>query len=403
METVTSRLYFDDSYLRQFNATVIASRSYRQLPAVILDQTAFYPEGGGQPADRGNLNGIPIVDVQEVNGEILHILEAEIPPGAVVSGEIDWQRRFDHMQQHTGQHTLSATFQRLFNAETLSWHLVSEYVTIELGHAAFSPGEIAQAELAANRIVWENRPVTARIYPPEELASLELRKSTTRSSDIRIVTIQDWDAIGCGGTHVKSTAEVGQIAIRRHEARGNTVRIEFLCGLRAVADYRRMADTVNGIASLLSVKPDQVSGSVQRLKDVQQSLEEDLAQAHKKLLQYEAQNLLARAARTYDGCKVVCEIVSERDANQLRFIAQQLATSGAIALLGSLTVDKAYLCFTCPKSCSISMNTLLQQALPYIGGRGGGQQTLAQGGGTQLNGLQAALDAARASISVPSV
>lgn len=402
MGIVTSRLYFDDSYLYQFEATVIASRTYKHLPVVVLDQTAFYPEGGGQPADKGFLNGSPVVDVQEVNGEILHILTAEISQGTIVTGEIDWQRRFDHMQQHTGQHTLSAAFQRLFNAETLSWHLGSDYVTIELGHSAFSSSEIAQAEMAANQIVCENRPVIARIYPPQELASLELRKSTTRSSDIRIVIIQDWDAIGCGGTHVSSTAEVGQIAIRRQEARGNTTRIEFLCGLRAVADYRQIADTVNAIANLLSVKPEQVSKGVQRLKETQQLLEEDLAQATKKLLGYEAQSMLACATQSYEGCKVVCEILPERSANQLRVIAQQLAASGAIALLSGLTADKVYLCFACPKGCIISMNTLLQQALPHIGGRGGGQPTLAQGGGTQLDGLQAALDAALAPISVPS-
>ncbi len=261
---------------------------------------------------------------------------------------------------------------------------------------------IAQAEMAANHIVCENRPVIARVYRPEELASLELRKSTTRSSDIRIVIIQDWDAIGCGGTHVSSTAEVGQIAIRRQESRGNTTRIEFLCGLRAFADHRHMTDTVNTIANLLSIKPEQVSRGVQRLKETQQSLEEDLARATKKLLEYEAQRVLARATQSYEGCKVVCEILPERNANQLRVIAQQLAASGAIALLGSLTTDKVYLCFACSKDCAVSMNTLLQQALPHIGGRGGGQPTLAQGGGTQPYGLQAALNRALAAILVPS-
>lgn len=399
MSDDTLRIYFNNSYLIQFTATVTTSTTYQNKPAAILDQTAFYPEGGGQPADHGTLNGIKVLDVQEKDEQIFHILEKSIDEGATVAGEIDWQRRFDHMQQHTGQHILSGAFQRLLDTETLSWHLSNDYVSIDISRTGISSEELARVEMAANQIVAEARPVTAKIYTSAELPSLNLRKSPTRDSEIRVVTIADWDAIGCGGTHVRTTAEVGHIAIRRVEAHSGTSRVQFICGLRAVTDYRKFADTVNNASAILSIKPEEVMEGITRLKSAQQSLENDLKVATKVILEYEANKLIEKAIRSDSHHPFVCEVLPERDAGQLRIIAQYLAENNIIALLGSFNTNKVNLCFAAPERCSVSMNTILQKSLSQIDGRGGGQPTLAQGGGTNISGLQTALDVARAEIS----
>ncbi|HEX8909249.1 MAG TPA: alanyl-tRNA editing protein, partial [Anaeromyxobacteraceae bacterium] len=238
---MTDRLYLDDPYLVRFEADVLAERRLGDRPAVVLSRTAFYPEGGGQPADHGALGGARVVDVQEVEGEILHALEGA-PPRGRVAAEIDWPRRFDHMQQHHGQHLLSAAFEQGLGARTVSFHLGAETCTIDLDLSPdrLRPAALAGVERAANDLVWRDLPVTVAERSPEELARLQLRKEPTKGS--RVVTVGDGiDHSPCGGTHPRRTGEVGAIAVLGAERWGGGARVEFACGGRVPALLRRDA------------------------------------------------------------------------------------------------------------------------------------------------------------------
>jgi alanyl-tRNA synthetase len=254
---MTKRLYYDDAYLTQFKARVIEQSPYKDRFAVVLDQTAFYPTSGGQPFDQGMLDGVNVVDVlvDENEDRVLHVLTAPVAePPAEVLGEIDWDRRFDHMQQHTGQHILSQAFIEVAQAETVSFHLGADSATIDVAGARRpSPADMEQAELLANKIVWEDRPVTARVVSPEELADLPLRKPPTVTEDIRVIQVADFDWSACGGTHVARTGEIGLCKIVKWENRGAETRVEFRCGLRALNDYAQKNNMVNHLAAGFNV------------------------------------------------------------------------------------------------------------------------------------------------------
>ncbi len=401
----TERLYWNDAYLRQFEARVVSVGEYAGKPAVTLDATAFYPEGGGQPADRGTLGGVPIIDVQERAGEIYHVLgagesPAALTPGATVSGEIDWRRRFDYMQQHSGQHILSGGFWRLCQGETVSWHLGEEYTSVDIDLPTLSPEQAAEVEHAANEVLWNDLSIEARIYAPEEIGALGLRRGPKVESDIRIVTIGDWDAIGCGGTHVLTAGRVGGIGIRRWETRGGVTRVEFLCGQRALDDYRRKTRALLSIGQMLAAPLDGLEAATSQMLQNHAALRESLEKANNALLAREASDLLAGSARRYNEHPIVCASLGEREVAEARALATRIAEAGGIALLGAVSPDqsRASLVFTCEKTLPLDLNKALQQVLPLVGGRGGGQKFSAQGGGPNVAGLQPALDEALAAL-----
>jgi alanyl-tRNA synthetase len=397
----TERLYWNDAYLRRFEARVVAVSEYAGKPAVTLDATAFYPEGGGQPADRGTLAGVPVVDVQERAGEIYHLLgsapeAAGLTPGARVSGELDWARRFDYMQQHSGQHILSGGFWRLCQAETVSWHLGEEYTSVDIAMPTLTPDMAAEVEHASNEVLWNDVPIAARIYAPDEIGALGLRRGPKVESDIRIVSIGDWDAIGCGGTHVLTAGRVGGIGIRRWETRGNVTRVEFLCGQRALDDYRRKTRLVTAIGQMLAAPLDGLEEATRQMLQNHTALRESLEKARNDLLAREASELLERSAGNFNDHPIVCALLPGREVADLRYLAQKIAEAGGVALLGAPSPDqsKASLVFTCDRNLPLDLNKALQQALPHVGGRGGGQKFAAQGGGPNVAGLRPALDAA---------
>jgi alanyl-tRNA synthetase len=393
----TERLYFDDAFLRSFDARVVALVDFDGQPAAVLDATALYPEGGGQPADRGTLAGVTVRDVQEHADVIYHILAEPLPAsvGDRVEATIDWQRRFDHMQQHTGQHTLSGAFYRLAGAETLSWHLSADVVTVDIGRAGLSEGALAEIEQAANEILWADLPVTAKTYSREDLAKLALRKGSDREGMIRVVHIGDWDAIGCGGTHVARAGQVGAIGLRRAETRGQMTRVEFVCGARALADYHAKTATLGAVGGMLSARLDEIRPQLDRLMQQHDAQRHAIADLKQQLAAYEARDLIARAdARAADRPLVVAAL-PERSPDDLRLLAQRIAESGGVALLGSVVDGKAFLAFACDREAALDLNQALRAALPLIGGKGGGQKFQAQGGGPEIAGLPAALDHAR--------
>lgn len=393
----TLRLYFADAYRRAFTAPISALTTWHDRPAAVLEATAFYPEGGGQPADRGTLEGIAVLDVQEEDEVIYHLLAQPLAagPGTTITGEIDWVRRHDHMQQHTGQHTLSGAFWRLFGAETKSWHLGADEVTIDLGRTGLSDDDLRAAEHAANEVLWDDVPVVASFYDAEELVTLELRKGTERAGRVRVVSVGAWDRIGCGGTHVATSGQVGAIGLRRAETRGEMTRVAFVCGARALADYRAKTSMQNMLVARLKAPPGELEAQIDRLQA-------QLAEAHHEaeglrgtLLDYEARDLLSATPDRIAAMPLICARLDGRDPAALRQLAQRLAVGGGTALLGSSAGDKVQLVFACPPGTPCDMNLILKAALPLIGGRGGGQKTLAQGGGPDVTGLDAALAAAR--------
>ncbi len=399
----TKRLYFDDSYLRAFEARVVALTTFHDRPAVVLNATALYPEGGGQPADMGTLSGVAVLDVQEEDDIIYHILAGPLPAGVgdTVVGEVEWLRRYDFMQQHTGQHTISGAFYRLLGVPTTSWRLGSEYVTIDLGQPNLPDDAVAEAERLANEILWQDLTVTAQIYSREEMAHLDMRKGSDRDGGIRVVSIGDFDRIGCGGTHVATTGQVGAIGVRRWETRGQTTRVEFVCGARSLADYHAKTATVNAAGAALSAKPDEIMLQIERLLGQSEEQRKTIADLRKQLVDFEARDLLASAGDTIAGLPLVCVRRDDRDMNELRLLAQHIVEGGGVALVGGVQAGKAQLAFACPKpggpvpDAPFDLNQILKGVLPLIDGKGGGQKFQAQGGGTNLAGLDAALEQAK--------
>lgn len=273
---MTERLYYTDAYLRTFTSCVVAfalNGTWGGRPGVTLDRTAFYPTSGGQPHDTGTLGGAAVVDVVEVNGSIVHIVGGldGVPPassalavGAEVEGTVDWERRFDHMQQHTGQHVLSAVFARELGAETVSVHLDGSS-TLDLAISSLEPEAARRVEDAANRIVFENRPVTVRFVSEAEAAQLGLRRPPQRSGTIRVVEVLDCDRSACGGTHVRSTGEIGPIVLRRWERTKGQIRVEFLAGRRAIDDYRWKHALITEWSGRLTVGERDLHGALDKL------------------------------------------------------------------------------------------------------------------------------------------
>ncbi|MBC8160360.1 MAG: alanyl-tRNA editing protein [Roseiflexaceae bacterium] len=393
----TRRLYFADAYLTAFSAQVVARRERDGRHEVALDQSAFYPEGGGQPADHGTLGGIAVLDVQVEDGAVWHQLAGGIDSD-VVQGQLDWARRLDHMQQHCGQHLLSAVLERHFALPTVAFHLGAAVVTIDLD-GSFNPDQAAQAEALVNQLIWDDLPVLARFVDSEQLASLALRRPPSVSHNIRVVSIGTFDHSACGGTHPRSTGGIGMLHIRRSERRGKLTRVEFLCGGRAGRDYQRCDTLVQQLAAQFSCAADEVGAAVARLSEAEQRSRKQLAQANVRLLQYEASELIAQALPIGSLC-LVRQVFGPRPLEELRLLATSIAAAGCVALLAS-SGEQAQLILARPKGAEIDCGAVLKQVLATFGGRGGGQPALAQGGLANPQQLPAAIASAERLIALP--
>ena len=391
-----------DSYLRSLDTQVQAQLQVDGQPAVVLQQTCFYPEGGGQPFDTGTIAGVAVLAVQtHADGTVVHTLAHSLPAGTLhVTASIDWSRRFDHMQQHSGQHILSQSFLEIAGAATAGFHLSAQRVTIDLMQAAFSPQQLSQVEQLANRIVQSNLPVHVSFPGPAELAALQLRKVPEVNAPLRVVAIGDFDRTACAGTHVAHSAEVALIKIIKVERSKGGQRVEFCCGQRALEDYQRKHATVSRAAAALSCAPADVDGLLEQQLAAQQQLAKQLRAARDELLQQECALLLSQAAAG-SGQRVVCRAWHARAPEELRELARLLAAQpGALVLLGSAG-EQARVVLACAADLALDVRPLLTGLLQQLGGEGGGgQQRLAQGGGFKAteSALQAALDAVAAAL-----
>jgi alanyl-tRNA synthetase len=381
-----TRSYYFDSYTVTFAAEIVAADSLDGRPAVCLDRSYFYPTSGGQPHDTGALQrediAAQVVDVveRESDGAVLHVLDAPLDPGPV-SATIDWPRRFDHMQHHTGQHILSAAFARGAGAETIGFHLSPQSVTIDLDRPDLA-AQIEAAESLANDIVWSDRPVTAREVSAAEAAALPLRKTPpARDGRLRLIDIDGFDLTACGGTHVARTGEVGLIKVVKTERRGAATRVEFLCGGRALADYRARSEVVRGLGAALTTGAADLLPAVTRLQEDVKQLRSELKARGEALLRLEAERLLAGAEPLGDA-RLVTAVFSDRDVDEARRLGNLLAEAGrTVALLG-IAGGRAQLIFCRSADAPGTMGEIIRPALAALGGaRGGGGPTFAQGGG----------------------
>lgn len=385
---MNDRLYYTDSFLSEFDAQVSEVQATPR-PAVILESTAFYPTSGGQVFDTGWLeaNGarMRVVEVAEQGGRILHYLEsvpAELAPGAQVHGSIDLPRRRDHMQQHSGQHVLSAAFIRLFEMPTVSFHMGDEVCTIDLDTKTASAEQIDRAEDLANQVVMEDRRIDIRFVGLEEARGLGLRKlPPVEREQLRLIDIRDFDLTACGGTHVRSTGQIGAILVRKTEKVRQGVRVEFVCGGRALAAARRDRLALNEAASVLSAHIWEMPQQVRKLAEEGKAARKLRSELLNELAELHAARLLQETPEA-NGFHLVVRTFPDRDLEFIKLLAQKLVrTEGkrAVALLGAGEGSPA-LVFAQTAGLTFDMGALMKEALAATGGRGGGTKDMAQGG-----------------------
>ncbi|GAB4467670.1 MAG: DHHA1 domain-containing protein [Anaerolineae bacterium] len=381
--SITRRLYYDDAYTHRFNAAILERIAVAGQPAVVLDQTCFYPEGGGQPADRGLINGVEVLDVitREDDHAVLHVLAREVE-GDRAECEVDMARRFDHMQHHTGQHVLTRAFIEVADAATVGFHLSQESVTIDLDKE-LDAEQIDRAEALANQIVYENRTVTSRLLDPGEEDRVRMRKAPEHlaTGRLRVIEIADFDLTACGGTHVARTGEIGMIKVLRVQRHRTGMRVEFCCGWRALYDYRQKNTILLRLSADLTVGYWEVEAALERLRADLKAKEKQIKQARGELLQHRAARLLADAPQ-YQGLRVVRQILDGGDVAEMRALASLLVEAGGTVALLGVAGQPAHLLLARSADLSYDMSALIHTGLALMGSaRGGGRAEMAQGGG----------------------
>ncbi|MEZ5317743.1 MAG: alanyl-tRNA editing protein [Vicinamibacterales bacterium] len=379
---MTTRLYYTDALRFRFDATVRACEATDGGFAVTLDRTAFYPTSGGQPFDTGRLGGARVIDVVDREpDEVVHLVDAPLEPGTTVEGEVDATRRFDHMQQHTGQHVLSAAFERTCGVATTSFHLGAETATIDLAREV-SADEVARAEAEACRVVFENHPVTVRFVGEAEAADLPLRKESKRTGTLRLVEIADVDLSACGGTHVPETGRIGLIAVAGWERFKGATRVTFVCGGRARRSHGRLRDVVAAGARVLSVAGDDLPASVERLLADTKALQRQVKRQGEELAVSRAARSLAEA-ETSGAVRVVLRAEPDLDAGGLKALASAIVqTPGCVVVLVGGGGDGAPAPVVAARSADVGWDAgaWVKAAAAATGGRGGGRPEFAQGG-----------------------
>jgi alanyl-tRNA synthetase len=390
---MTKRLYYDSSALHEFESVVdevLAASPERPRPGIILRETAFYPTSGGQVHDTGWLTAggserLRVAEVADMeDGRVVHYLEAALKLPAVgdaIQGKIDWDRRRDHMQQHTGQHVLSAAFIELYQLPTVSFHMGDDYCSIDLAVPSLSTEQMLKAEKRANEIVFENRPVSVRYVSRAQAEKLGLRKLPPAERDeLRLIEVADFDLSACGGTHVGASGQIGSIILRKSEKTRQGIRVEFVCGDRAVRMARRDYTALSEAAALFSARlwnvPEQIRKNADEIKLQRKQKDDVLEQLAELMAQADLRDVPEKHGR-----KVVVRAFSDRDINFAKLFAQKVTRSAtpAIALVAS-KVDSPGLVFAQTVGGAADMGGLLKQVLSAVGGRGGGSRDFAQGG-----------------------
>ncbi|SFA79531.1 MULTISPECIES: DHHA1 domain-containing protein [unclassified Bacillus (in: firmicutes)] len=381
------KLYYKDPYTKTFSSKV----SYQKQDEsgrwyAVLSETAFYPTGGGQPHDTGTIDGIEVIDVEEVDGEIRHYIEKPFEEvGDSVTGVIDWERRFDHMQQHAGQHILSAAFDSVLGFETISFHLGKETLTIDLAIEDLSEEQASAAEALANSIILENRPIETKWTTDSELHQYPMRKMPKVAGDIRLVIIPDFDYNGCGGTHPSSTGQVGAIKILDWERQKKKVRVQFVCGNRVLTQLDHKQKVLLTMTKLLNAPEQDMEKAAFRVLEHNKFLEKSLEDARDALLQFEAKELI-QDCQSDGKVRFVTKVMVNRSMQELQKLAKSTVglADDSIAILVSESDGRLQIVAARGSQVNVSMKAIMGEALPLINGKGGGNDVMAQGGGEAI-------------------
>ena len=389
MREKTKRLYFEDPYRIEFEAQVVEKLIYAKKPALILDQTCFYPESGGQPSDRGKINGIEVIHVLEENNQILHLLKEDVS-SAQILGKIDWQRRFDHMQQHAGQHILSQSFHQSYNAETLSFHLGDDFSTVEIDLRNIKEEEAAEVERRANEIVFEDREIKSYFIRDGEIKEIPLRKPPKKKGLIRVVEISNFDYSACGGTHPRRTGEIGLIKVLKWERIRNNIRFEFVCGERALKDYGWKNRNLRQLSNKFTIHEQEILSSVERLLSDLKTQKKKNKKMQEKIIQYQAQEIVQKADK-----RIIKNIFTDRTRDEVRFLALNIIRLGEFVILyGLKSEERVQLILARSETIEIDLRELVPELCSVIKGKGGGSPSLVEITGEDTKKLEIALDKA---------
>lgn len=380
---MTVKQYYQDAYMKSIQTSIQEQQQDESGWYVVLEQTAFYPTGGGQPYDTGTLKDKLVINVEEVNGEIRHYIEEPFGDiSGTFEGQIDWERRFDHMQQHAGQHILSAAFAEAFQYETISFHLGKEFLTIDLDVSDINESDALQAEALANRIIRESRPIETKWITEAELSDYPLRKQPTVTDNIRLVIIPDFDYNGCGGTHPRSTSEVGAIKILDWEKHKGHIRLQFVCGDRVLNHFHRKHGLLKELTGVLQAPEENMVPTIERILTKQKEQEKAIEGLKEVLLTYEAEGLLGEGT-SQEGFTLIKKAYSDRSIQELQKIAQHIVAKReeTIVLLVVQNDQKLQLVAAKGSSPSVNLREVAQKVFPLINGKGGGKESFVQGGG----------------------
>ena len=387
----TRRLYFEDAYLTEFEARVVDRLTRDGRTGVVLDATAFYPEAGGQPPDRGTLNGVAVVDVQEDGDRIVHFLDGPLA-GDAARGRIDWPRRFDHMQQHTGQHILSQAFLETRNGETRSFHLGPDVSTLEIGLRSVDEADLEAVERAANAIVFEDREVKTYFVPQERIHEVPLRRPPKVSGLIRVVEVAGFDYSACGGTHVRRAGEIGLIKVVGWEKIRDNLRFTFVCGGRALADYAAKTRSLRRIAGVFSAQEKDAAGAVEKAAAELKEARQRIRRMAESLAAAEAKELVARATGP-----VITLHLTDRAPEEARFLALQVSRAGNFAALcGVAAGERGHFVLAAAEGLGLDLRKLVPVISATVPAKGGGGPTLVEMVTAEPGRLAEALAAARA-------
>lgn len=376
-----NKLYYQNAYIKSFESKVIKQNiDQAGTPYVVLEKTAFYPTGGGQPHDSGTIDEINVINVEEIDGEIRHFLAAPLKDVASkVVGVLDWKRRFDHMQQHAGQHILSAAFESLFGYKTVSFHLGKETLTIDLETDHLTEQEALDAEALANQIILENRAIETKWVSEEELSKYQLRKQLSVSDNIRLVIIPDFDYNGCGGTHPSETSQVRAIKILDWERQKKKIRLQFVCGDRVLRHLHQKQKTLLELTKLLNAPEQAMGAAVLRLIEAGKEQEKKLEAANEALLFFEAKDTLNEAK----GKVVFGKLYKNRPIQELQKLTRIIITENDEITFWGVAGNENRLQVVGAKGAAApgNMKKIMADILPHINGKGGGNESFVQGGG----------------------
>ncbi len=383
------RLYFEDAYLKEFEASVLERRERDGRPALVLDRTCFYPESGGQPWDRGTLEGIEVLEVVEEEGTILHVLEKD-PGASRVRGRIDWARRFDHMQQHTGQHILSQAFFETVKGETRSFHLGPDVSTLEIGLVTISDQALGRVEDRANEIVWEDRAVKTYFVPDDKIDEVPLRRPPKKEGLLRVVEVDGYDYSACGGTHCRRTGEVGLIKVLGTEKIRGNLRFEFLCGGRALLDFRSKDRAVRKLAGAFSCSPADVVPQVEKTVAELKALKKRGRKLEERLSSFDALEVIRAAPGP-----LIAAVLEDKTPDEARFLALNIIKNGDFAVVyAARGAEQGHVIV----ARSDSMTVDLRQLVPVVGAvapvKGGGGPSLVEFVTAEISRLGPAVEAA---------